>query len=597
MEEKLLETIVSGLTNELINKSGEIFNEINDEIKQFINTGLKKYLDKQKNKYSHIKTLLRGNSPVYLYDIYYPIKITQKNRTIDTRSVNNVFSASNFVTIIGDAGSGKSTLVKHLFLNSIQEKIGIPILIELRYLNNYNNSFEEYIYEKIFENKLSTNSNILERLLQKGKFVLFLDGYDELNADTKQKVIQGLNSFINMYTSNKFILTSRPYSDIEHLPLFHNYKVKSLSFENGEIEGFIHKQLATETELALKIVTSLKNNYNHYIGSFLTNPLLLSLYILTFQRDASIPSKKYIFYRRVVNALFSEHDSKTKLGFVREKLCNLNQEQYEEILKAYCFLTYFDSKFDWDIDYATTTLKHIKEKTNNIAFDSIEFINDLKSAIALWIEDNGVISFAHRSLQEYFAALFIKNLNSADNRRLYGKIKSRFSDVRNLNEIENFLSLCEEMDENNFIKYYANPLLKELLTKLDTTDERSLMKSFICFFSTGIDSQSSPNFEGIVINQNIVYKTIYLHINFTRRLYQYIRDAYRNYIDTSPNQNEIQQVISFKRDNMDFLFEYNYKELYSICKEYHNYLINKIKENEKFIEDSNNFDKSLVDLI
>ena len=137
MEEKILETIVTSFISELSKESKVIFKELADEGNQLLKTGLKRYLLKQKDKYSHLKTLLKGNTPVFLYDIYYPLKLQKRNEIIKTNVISNVFEKSNYVTIIGDAGSGKSTLVKHLFLNSIYTKFAIPILIELRYLNDY----------------------------------------------------------------------------------------------------------------------------------------------------------------------------------------------------------------------------------------------------------------------------------------------------------------------------------------------------------------------------------------------------------------------------------------------------------------------------
>ena len=253
MEEKLLETFVGAFVSELVSQSKELVSEFGDEAKQLLNRGVKKYLDKQKEKYSHLKTLLRGNTPVYLYDIYYPLKIeNDKDGVIETKNITDIFKKSNYVTLIGDAGSGKSTLVKHLFLNSIYLKSGIPILVELRYLNEYNDSLENFIIEKIFENKLTENIKILNRLLEQGRFTFFLDGYDELTKENKQKIIKNINSFVNQYDRNRFILTTRPYSDIEHLPLFHNYFIKGLDYENKEIEGFIYKQLTQEIEVAQK---------------------------------------------------------------------------------------------------------------------------------------------------------------------------------------------------------------------------------------------------------------------------------------------------------------------------------------------------------
>lgn len=617
MEEKILQAVITSFIKEIVSQSKDALTGLNDEAKQLLNLGLKTYLENQKEKYSYIKTLLKGLTPVYLYDIYFPLKLTNREKTINTDKITNVFKESNYITIIGDAGSGKSTLVKHLFLNSIQEKFGIPILIELRDLNKKKESIEEFIYKKIFENKLSENEKILQRLLKKGMFVFFLDGYDELKSDIKRDVINDINSFINQFGNNKYILTTRPYSDIELLPLFHNYFVKELSFDDGEIEGFIYKQLQGEKELADKIVLSIKTNKNEFLYSFLTNPLLLSLYILTFQSNAEIPNKKYIFYRRVINALFSEHDSKTKLGFVRDKVSNLNQEQFEEILKAFCFLSYFQGRFDWDFDYVNSQLRKIKKKLENFNFDNHLFVQDLKSSVSLWVDDYGTLSFAHRSLQEYFAALFISDLNPLDNKRIYEKVIDRFSKILQIQETENFLSLCEEMDTLNFKQYYYLPVLNDLRKAIKNQSEQNLVESVIKLAAKGVFIGSENRVPiPLEISENI-YKGIYIHLSFAQKIVSklnemamkgkfnncnFINKSYDEvFLDVS-SKRMIEKKEKFPYINLsksipkDFV-DVCMVELLQIAKEFDNFIDKEISATESFINHSLEMDKDLVDMI
>ena len=600
VEEKALGTVINTFVAEAFKSTKSIFSDFGDEIEQFYNKGLKEYLVKQKDDYAKIKTLLRGNTPVYLYDIYYPIKLQsiqrgQKTATIDTDYVGDMFKISNCITIIGDAGSGKSTLVKHLFLNCIHRSVAIPILVELRYLNDYGNNISDYIFGKIFENKLTKNADILNRLMENGKFAFFLDGFDELKADIKNNVITTLTALINKFPQNKYVITTRPYSDIENLQLFHNLHVKQLSYKEGDIEKFVFKQLQAEQELAEKIKRSLATNKSTYINSFLVNPLLLSLYILTFQSNAEIPNKKYIFYRRVINALFSEHDSKTKLGFVRQKISGLNQEQFEEILKLFCFLSYYDSEFSWDTDYVNHILTQAKTQIGDIKFDNTEFIQDLKSAVALWTEDNGILSFAHRSLQEYFAALFVKTLPQSSSELIYSEIIEKFSLVTKLTDVENFLSLCEEMDPLNYRKYHYLPLLKELRAVIKTTSDKALVKSFLEFFVHAIGITEEGRRTEISVSQR-VYRTIHIHIPFTQKLHDILSMGKRLTSKEEGNTSEprvlipegiqIEKIINGNVVSKcpKIVVDYYLDRALGISKKFSKFIDEKITETEKFIK-------------
>lgn len=474
----VLKASIPVLIKKIIEEFKPLFGLMNDQTKQFFEVGLKKYLEKKFYQYSELKTLLRGNTPVYIYNIYYPLKLRRNNEVIETNDVADVFRKSNAVTIIGDAGSGKSTLIKHLFLNTIKTGYAIPVLVELRYLNNDENSLQEYIRTKVLEDCIAENPKILEKLFEAGKFVFFLDGYDELNTEVKADVVKNLSEFRNKYLKNKFILTTRPYSGIEQLQRFHNYHVKELSMEEDEISGFVNTQLKDEIELRDKINESIVANSSVHINSFLTNPLLLSLYILTFKSNADIPAKKHIFYRRVIQALFSEHDSQTKVGYIRQKQSGLVQEEFEIVLQLFCYLSYFDSKFNWDSDYIFEKFKIIRSKSD-IKFENQKVLKDLSSAVALWIEDNGQYSFAHRSLQEYFASLFVKQMTLEGKKMVYEKILSRFNRNNIFFETGNFLSLLEEMDELEFNKLYHLPLLLQIRNLLDFSNDKNLYLSFL----------------------------------------------------------------------------------------------------------------------
>mgnify|MGYP005811861121 CR=1 FL=1 len=200
-------------------------------------------------------------------------------------------------------------------------------------MNEFKGSINDYIYNEIFHfQKLGFSNSIIDRLLSSDSFVFFFDGYDELNSTIKSKTTQDIDSFVQKYPSNKFVVTSRPYTSVDLLPLFSNFYVCDL--EPSEIAAFVKKQIPdSESELAGKIITAINKIENRSYNSFLSNPLLLSMFILTFQSYSDIPQKRSEFYDQVFDTLFSIHDAVSKLAYVREKVSGLSKDQFEEILR------------------------------------------------------------------------------------------------------------------------------------------------------------------------------------------------------------------------------------------------------------------------
>lgn len=452
-------TLLKIMSKPATQASVPLFKKISDKVSHYWNDGFLDYFLNSLERYKEIKTLLH-RQPVDFYNIYYPAKLTYENKTINTDSVKSLFRTNNFFTIIGDAGSGKSTLIRHLFISSLLESYKAPIFIALRDLDITSSNLETFIRENILQNKLSPSDDFLNGLLEDGEFLFFLDGYDEINSENKHEITKNIEKFIDTYPNNNYILTSRPYSNIEYFKSFHNYNIADLSPDDRI--AFVKQQLKSDvdTRLADKIIESIKETNHNYIDSFLKNPLLLTLYIMTYSKNSSIPSSKYVFYRRVFDVLFAEHDSATKIGFEREIKTQLNQETLEKILQTFSFLSYFDSHINFKKDYIFNTLSTIKEKNNNLKFKNNDFIEDMKLSIGLWVEDSGVYAFAHRSMQEYFASVFISSLSDKNKRSVYKKIVS-FAVNRDF-DIKNFLSLCYEMDKEFFIKYYSLPILSKI---------------------------------------------------------------------------------------------------------------------------------------
>ena len=149
----------------------------------------------------------------------------------------------------------------------------------------------------------------------------------------------------------------------------------------------------------------------------------------------------------------------------------MSQIDFERILKRFCFLSFFDNIYYFDHDYIITKLDIVKSRLSDVEFEIPSLIKDLKISVSLWVEDSGIYSFAHRSLQEFYASLYIKSLNYENKNLLYKKLMSKLIDSK-LSDIENLLSLCKEMDQINYLNYIELPLLQKLEKGLNTSNEK-----------------------------------------------------------------------------------------------------------------------------
>lgn len=591
--------IISGQLTKLFDGLTKDFSE---EVKHIISNNILEYQVEEYNRNSISKTLLHRVEPKRLKEFYQPLFIRKcgknsrreeiddhyryiRNRDkerIPSESIAKLFEKNQFVTLIGNAGSGKSTIVKYLFLNSIDTDFKIPIKVELRYLNDYNGTVIEFIQEKIFKlNRLASADKIIERLMKSGDFVFFLDGYDEITSVKKEKLTKEIDDLVKLYNKNYYLLTSRPYTEIDLLPLFHNFEVCELSDE--DINQFIAKQIpAGEKELQEKIIEAINSPENSAYKTFLSNPLLLSMFILTFQSYSSIPQKRSAFYSQVFDALFSVHDSMSKLAFVREKQSGLSKEQIIEVLELFSFISYFEQKFIFTNLYLNEKLDVIKEKKKSIEFINQKLISDLQVAIGIINQDGTEYTFPHRSLQEYFTATYIASLRSIENKKIVYKkiVKSLMKDQGfGMNSKDNFHLLLSELDEEGVIKYGLLPFFKDYLNKIDltTTNTRKIIDYFI--------------------NLRSVYESFYSIIKSDdlNKQNEFFSEQFRKYNPRKKGEElpakESEELSEKAREKLAL------NDILPFIEKYQENLKNKITELEDYLDEQNQSDSDIISLI
>lgn len=446
------------------------FKKLNNEWNDFFEIGLTDYLHNQTDKYYFTNTFLHRSEKVKFKDIYYPINATYKKLTTNFNEIETVFDEYKKITVVGSAGSGKTTLIKHIFLQTIHNKKRIPILIELRNLNEYNGDFEKLISEKVLRLKAKPSENLFKRALSSGKFLFLLDGYDEIFSDKKQEINRQIELFVDSFPENHFLITTRPGSGIESFPRFYDFKVCGLNDE--DVIGFISK-IVEEGERKERISQIVLDPKNSNYFEFLRNPLLLSMFIMAFENHPEIPKRKSAFYRNVFDTLYSRHDGITKNSFPREKLTKLQRDDFEGILTIFSYLTLIEGQYSFTTEYLTDILQKI-ENSSDYNFIVESLIYDLHTSISILILDGFEYFFPHRSMQEYFTALFINKLPTDKKHKAYSNLSNVLQES-STDYSFNFWSLCFELDETVFISNFLIPQLKKIYKQLENKKDRQLL--------------------------------------------------------------------------------------------------------------------------
>lgn len=449
----MISTETVGLINAFKSPIIAALKDVKDEVSFILDNGVSDYVDTIRNKFSKTKTFLYRLETVDFYDVYFPVSIRNKKiKNYCIKNIDNLFNDTNYVSIIGNAGSGKSMLFKYIFLKSVEQILRIPIVIELRNLNEYDGGFIEYINHKITGYRLAPNTNILERILREGCFLFLLDGYDEIYSNNKNKITNDLIEFIDKYDRNYFIIASRPGANVESIPRFNSYQINDLTLD--QVKEFVKFQMkkCDDSKLADRIIEVIDKPESLDYRSYLQSPLLLSMFIMTFNSYPELPKSKSKFYWNVFDTLCTKHDAFTKHGgFQHERKTKLQNEELENIIKWFSYTSLFTGKYSFDDHYLSTTLQNIKEKLN-IKCETKDLIDDLIVAISIIMIDGIEYKFPHKSLQEYFAALLIKEQYDENKRIIYEKKFDQLAIHSFIGGSTNFLDLCHEMDKLAFNK-------------------------------------------------------------------------------------------------------------------------------------------------
>lgn len=400
-------------------KEGEIINTASE---LFID-----YLASVKERYGSVKTLLYNDNPKPFYDFYVPNYAIHsvervKNKQFMNVTAESLTAISNFLIIEGIGGLGKTMMMQHLLLNSI-ENFGklrrIPIFLPLKDYSESNKKIENFVFSMVQDFNPRITYEDFTAALNNGLFLLLFDGLDEIDYSHSGCFEREIERFTDRYPKNCFVISSRPFQSFISFARFS--KVKLQPFTKNQALELIDKAdfRPDKPEIRQKFRAALDKSLFKTHRNFAQNPLLLTIMLLTFERFAELPAKMHIFYREAFLALSVTHDA-NKGAFKRTLKTGLNIDDIEVYFSEICFRSYRDEKYEFsDGEFAGYFGKLYKSDKTVTASD---FLHDMCHNLCLMYFESGKYHFIHRSFQEYFAAVFM----SKQTDEFIGKLGSFF---------------------------------------------------------------------------------------------------------------------------------------------------------------------------
>lgn len=432
-------------------------------------------------RYCKARTFFVRDEPQYLEEFYIPTSLfvsspRRSRERIARANLDSLRAVGPHIIVDGNGGSGKTVFMRYLMLDSIERGVAYPVLIELRRLNDdHGLSLEGAIIDYMLENGFPLGEEYARRALRQGQLVLLLDGYDEVNFSRRKKLVNEIRSLATS-TECHIIISSRPDLTLEGWDQFSRVRMAPLELEEAcELVGKI--SFDDDDEVKGRFISSLRSGLFESHKSFLSNPLLLSIMLLTYGHSADIPRRFSSFYERAYIALFEKHDAYK--GYRRERETDLDISEFSSLFSAFSAITYDKGDFRFA---STEAIEHAKLAKTLASVRNVPeegFINDAKQAVCLLVDDGLDLAFVHRSFQEYFTAKYIQN---ADRKVQELLIRRYGSKSRAKYAVDNVLRYLYELSPTVVEELYLIPALSKVFggvkrSKVSLTLWRSLFSA------------------------------------------------------------------------------------------------------------------------
>lgn len=434
------------------------------------------------------------------------------DRVIENACIDSFEEERRFIVLSGTGGMGKSMMMTHFMLDTIdrnKETGEVPVFVLLRDYNPAAGDLIDFIFGELKRHDVDLHLSDLVELLQSGKGVILFDGLDEIKSENCRRFYKEMENLADSYPEASYIVSSRPTMNFRGLSRFTVYDLQPFSQEQAvEMVGKLD-QSVVDPVIQKDFIQDLKCNRFGFDWrerkDFLGNPLFLTILLLAYEGNHDIPTERYLFYEQAYDAMAKKHDAAKAL--TREFATGLNSREFQNYFGEFCTITYEQEKYDFTPEEISAYFQEVIE-ANELDTTPEAFIEDVTGKICLIYKDGGKYYFIHRSFQEYFVAYFF----SRQLEQRYGAVLDIFQRRDSADHDSVVLPMLFDMEQNKTELCIIIPFLEQVFK--DKNDDEAYEYFLEYFYPIICYEQGDVTEFSMGTSQSSIYEFIADKYNF-----------------------------------------------------------------------------------